>query len=216
MQAQLSASVPQVLSSPERTKKYIKELERATTANARQGNLELVMGSIQFPTTAGGVIAANTQLRMFQDGFGGFAAGGLALTHADATFFQGKVPSGQLLILRGMGMGVYCREGAASAQDVEMLCRTCSVTVNLRSTPVPAGNIAMWPTETGARGTGNGNVTDGTRPFDPGIVLQPNQDFTIDFEVVRAVTLSQQSANYVVQALLPAIRVYDPLVLARS
>jgi len=212
----MTASVPAVLSDPARTRQYIDELEKATQANARQGNLEVVMGSVAFETDGAGVIAAGAAQRMFQDGLNQAAAGGLVLTYADATLFFGKVPSGQIFILRAMGFGIYCVEAAASAQDVEILGRTTRVTTNLRNTPVPSGNVTQWPTETGARTTGNGNVTDGSRPLDPGIVLQPNHDFTIDFEVVRQVTLSQVDSTYIIQAFLPAIRVYDPLVLARS
>lgn len=208
-------SMAAMMSTPQLLGNYVNQLRAARKVNVRQGNVEPVTGTVRFVTAAGGVLAAGLQRTAFLDNIGEATSSGLAQTAADGTLFGGKIPSGEVIVLRGMGLSVES-DGAFTAQDVEILGRNLAVQMQLRRTPVLMGSVRDWPDFLGPRGVGNGNNTDGVIPFTPAVVLEPLQDFTMLVTIVRPITLSLALTAYDVHFRFPDLKLYDPMVLGKS
>ena len=193
---------------------YTERLMLAREVGVKQGNLEPVVGTVRFTTDGASQIAAGTFRTVFAEACGQSANSGIVQTDADSTFFGGKIPAGVMFILFGMGFEVEATQ--LTVDDISTLCRNTSVQVNLRQTPVKAGSLRDWPSVSGPRGQGNGNLDNGYKPLEPAIVLQPLEDFTIVVEVQRTITLSQANTNYDLHVTHPNVRIYDPLVLGKS
>jgi hypothetical protein len=204
-----------MLADADRTYNYLQNL-RTAAKNAKQGNLEVIFGTVKYQLDAASQIPANTRRKAYQDGLGEAAAGGLILTYADSNLWFGRCPSGQILILQGMGLSIWRGDAAITDQEIELIARNIYIVMQLRNNPVNMGCCAIWPTTQGSRGTGNGNVDVGVRPFDPGVVLLPTEDFSIDFIAARNIQLNgDEGSPYYIQVHNPGLRVYDERVLAR-
>lgn len=190
--------------------------QKKASANSRQGALEPLLATGNIQTDAAGLIAANTQVQLFIDQLGAAASSGLAQTEADGTLFGGTIAAGQVVLVRGLGFSVHIEPAAATAQDVNLVTYNTSVQLNLRGTNVDMGNMAIWPSHYGARGTGNGNTDNGVTPFVPYVVWEPTQQISVTLRVRRAITLSQVSSNVRIACHMPCVRIFDPSVLGRG
>lgn len=199
---------------------YVRVLKLARKVNVRQGNVEAVTATVQFVTDAAALIPFGTRRIAFQDNLGELNSSGVVggQTRADGNLFGGKIPSGEMILMRGFGLNVES-DAAITAQVVNQIGRNVGVTMQLRRTPVNMGSVRDWPEVIGARGTGNGNSDRGTIPFTPPLVLEPLQDYTVEFVVERQVGITLVGfANTPVDVHVrcPSLRIYDPIVLGKS
>jgi hypothetical protein len=196
---------------------YVQTLKMARAVDVRQGSLEIVTATVAFDVGVAGAIAQGVKRTAFLDNLNDNQSSGLVQTYADGNLFGGKIPSGELVILRGMGINIEATDPEITAQDINQIGRNISVLFQLRRTPVNAGSVRDWPELIGARGTGNGNPDSGVVPFSPPVVLEPLQDYTVTFEVVRPISLTVEEGSQILLHIRnPAMRVYDPIVLGKS
>ena len=195
----------------------------ATVADLRESVVNLTdlqpLFSTVLLTSVASVIGANTVRTFFADKLNEADGAGFPVSLADATFFDGQVPTGQLIILEGMGFDILIADPTATGDDMQQIQRNCSVMMNLRGTTVRLGSLEDWPGIGGAStDQGNGrSIVDVRRfPEDNLIVLEPLDDFSIFLRVERAIPVSFVADNVFVNAYLPATRVLDQRVLGLS
>lgn len=168
-----------------------------------------LIGTVEFANVAGAVAVQDRT--MFLDRLTESTASGLAQTLADGNFFGGKVPTGQIILLEGLGLAVV--GGVALAADVLDLISSISVTTNLRQRPVRMGSVMDWPDTHGSSGlSANGREIVGQVRFDEPSLLEPVDDFTVTFRVERALTIGAADVPRI-RAYWPATRIYSERVL---
>jgi hypothetical protein len=168
---------------------------------------------------AANTIAANTTRTAFADKLTEADGAGFPVSLADATFFDGEAPTGQLIVLEGLGFDVAFGDAGATGDDMAQVQRNISVVMNLRGTSVRLGSLEDWPGVGGVSTLdGNGRtITDVRRfPEDNLIVLEPLDDFSIFLRTERAIATSFLAGDVFVSTYLPATRVLDQRVLGLS
>lgn len=176
---------------------------------------EPVIGLVQFPVVAGApdtiVVQAKTALL---DKLGESNNGGIALTNADATFFGGKVPNGQIILLQSLGLSIW--GNGLTAQDVNTLVGTMSVIMQLRQRPIEMGAVADWPSIDGiASAPNNGFEIVGEVPFEP-ILLEPLDDLTLTISTTQVSDVSGPNVNPQIRIRFAATRFNSQRVLGLS
>lgn len=197
-------------------KDLVSQLIDIRKQDVRTGNTEPFTATVQFDSDAAGLIAQGQIRTAFLDTIGQNQASGMVQTIADSNFTGGKVPSGQIPVLRAWGVTIEC-DFTATSLDIQRVGANIAQIMNLRKTPVQMGSIRDWPDLLAPRGTGGGNSTFGMIPFTPPIVLLPLQDFSVTAQVVRPIQLSVAQVVAVrLHFRAQSVTSYDPLVLGKS
>jgi len=210
-----SAQAAQVLHDPNLIRGWVDVLKEVRRY-ARTGNLEPIVGTARMTTNGAGLLAANAQTRVFLDDLNDNQASGIVQTRADSNYFGGKVPQGEIFVLHGMEVQILA-DSQLNALDIEQIAKSVSVEIQLRETPVYSGAVIDWPSVMGARGQGNGDQTNGVRPFEPSVVIESLMSYWIVLTAVRAVQLSvAATVNIDFRVRNPATRLYDAVILGKS
>lgn len=144
----------------------------------------------------------------------GLAAAGFArVTKADASFGDGEVPNGQIILLEGLQITVLA---AATFADVANLISLLSVQFQLRERPVSMGAIADWPSVGGVPSLpSNGFQIIGMVEFNDPIYMQPQDRLRLRIRAEADIPLSALNTVFI-RAKFAATRIYDKRVLAPS
>ena len=181
-------------------------------------DLQPLFSTVQL-LSAASVVAANQTRTLFSDKLKESDGSGFPVTNADATFFDGQTPTGQLIVLEGLGFDVAFGDATATGDDMAQVQRNISVLMNLRGTSIRLGSLEDWPGISGVStqdGNGRGIVDVRRFPEDNQIVLEPLDDFTILLRVERDIPVSFVADTVVISCYLPATRVLDQRVLGLS
>lgn len=199
--------------NPDDVRQSLQQL-RDWNINATQW--EPVVATVEFPVAVGPpiVIPSGTTRTALLDKKGDGTNSGLVQTPADATFFDGKVPNGQVILLQSFGLSI-------AGETLDNIAATnmgffISVVMQLRQRPIEMGGVQDWPSVEGATGfPGNGNQIVGAAEFDP-VILQPLDDLTVTFRAEADVPITLAAAIPRIRLHMNATRFYTERVLGLS
>ena len=176
-------------------------------------------GAIQAPAAAAAV-AAGSECQVFLDQRGQNATSNMAvgLTNADANFFGGICPNGEVVTLFGLQIAFWTATGATDipiagtpvmSQEVQEFC---SVSLQLKGTQYNIGNVSLYPSGIGVNNSAMGNnggraVIPFRFPKGAPIQLRSNDQFYLTIRAELAgITLGNNADKIIFQVYCPASR----------
>jgi hypothetical protein len=181
--------------------------------------LQPTVATAVFASDAAGLIPRGAEVTLFQDGrnVAGAASGLPINAPADASFFNGEVPAGQIVLLESLGFTNYQDGVAPLSSDQQLLNQNVEVVMDLRGTIVDLmGSVVDWMDILGGDGAGgNGRGRLGRSEWQIPMELEPQDPFSITLRVCRDVTVAVDTPFFY-RAHLRSPRIYDERVLALS
>ncbi len=182
--------------------------------------LQPVVATAVLASDAGGAMATGLATTLFQDGRNQPAtASGIGVnTPADASFFNGEVEAGQIILLESLGFTNYMDGVAPTPAAAQLVNQNVNLVMNLRGNDVELmGSPVDWMDILGTDGaSNNGRGQLGRSEWQIPMELEPQDPFTIRLVVCRPLAGLGNDVPFFFRAHLRAPRIYDERVLALS